>query len=143
MVNVTHLDIVSAEKAIFSGLVQTVTIMGQLGEMGIVAGHAPLLTVLVPGEVCVTKQDGTKEEFYVSGGMVEVQPHCVTVLADTAMLLEDITEDAVNKAKAHAEELREKQTLKSGVDYSLAAIELAQAIAEVRAIQKLRKKLRH
>jgi|SRR3990167_4003056 len=140
MTNVTHLDIVSAEKEIFSGLVQIVTVMGEMGELGIVAGHAPLLTVLAPGEVCVTKQDGSKEEFYVSGGMLEVQPYTVTVLADVAMRLDEITEEAISQAKQRAEELKTKQA-STGVDYNLAAMELAQAVAEVRAIQKLRKKL--
>ncbi|OGV27230.1 MAG: F0F1 ATP synthase subunit epsilon [Legionellales bacterium RIFCSPHIGHO2_12_FULL_37_14] len=140
MTNVTHLDIVSVEKEIFSGLVQIVTVMGEMGELGIVAGHAPLLTVLAPGEVCVTKQDGSKEEFYVSGGMLEVQPYTVTVLADVAMRLDEITEEAISQAKQRAEELKTKQA-STGVDYNLAAMELAQAVAEVRAIQKLRKKL--
>lgn len=143
MGNVTRLDIVSAEKAIFSGLVQVVTVVGQLGEIGIIPGHAPLLTVLAPGEVCVTKQDGSREEFYVSGGMLEVQPYAITVLADVAMRLEEITDEAVSDAKIRADELKAKQEGKAGVDYTLAAIELAQAAAEVRAIQKLRKKLRH
>lgn len=141
MANVTHVDIVSAEKEIFSGLAEMVVATGNMGEIGIVPGHAPLLTVLQPGEIRITKQDGTTEIYYVSGGMLEVQPYKVTVLADVVMRAEDLNEEAARAAKARAEELLANQ--QSEMDYSVAATELARAVAQIRAIQKLRKKLPH
>lgn len=139
MANMTHLDIVSAEKAIFSGLIEMVVATAELGEMGIIAGHAPLLTMLVPGEVRIVKQDGVEEVFYISGGMLEVQPYAVTVLADVVKRADELDEAAANEAKAHAEAQLAKQSAE--IDYSLAAAELAQAVAQIRAIHKLRKKL--
>ena len=101
----THLDIVSAEKEIFSGVVEMVVASGELGEIGINPGHAPLLTVLKPGEIRVTLQGGSEEVYYVSGGMLEVQPYYVTVLADTAERAENLDEAAALAAKARAEEM--------------------------------------
>ncbi|HHF7347522.1 TPA: F0F1 ATP synthase subunit epsilon [Legionella feeleii] len=138
MARTTHLDIVSAEQEIFSGVVEMVIATGELGEIGIVPGHAPLLTVLKPGEIRVTHQGGAQEIYYVSGGMLEVQPHYVTVLADTVERAEEIDEAAALAAKARAEEAITHKGAE--LDYSRAAAELARAVAQIRAIQKLRKK---
>ncbi|KTD76466.1 F0F1 ATP synthase subunit epsilon [Legionella waltersii] len=136
----THLDIVSAEREIFSGLVEMVVATGELGEVGIVPGHAPLLTVLRPGEIRLTLQGGAEEVYYVQGGMLEVQPHCVTVLADVVERADHLDEAAALSAKAKAEAAIAN---KSGeIDYSLAAAELARAVAQIRAIQKVRKKIK-
>lgn len=134
-----HLDIVSAENAIFSGVVEMVVATGELGELGIVPGHAPLLTILSPGEVRVTLQGGRQEIYYVSGGMLEVQPHTVTVLADVAERAEHLDEAAALAAKAQAEATLASKD--ADIDYSLAAAELARAAAQIRAIHKLRKNL--
>ncbi len=135
----THLDIVSAEREIFSGIVEMVVATGELGEIGISPGHAPLLTVLKPGEICLTLPGGKPEIYYVSGGMLEVQPHCVTVLADEVERAIDLDEAEALKAKARAEEaITNKNT---EVDYSRAVTELARAVAQIRAIKKVRKHL--
>ncbi len=139
MANVTHLDIVSAEKEIFSGLATMVIATGEMGEIGIIPGHAPLLSVLQPGEIRVTKQDGSEEIFYVSGGMLEIQPYTVTVLADVVMRAADLNEEAARAAKERAETMLNSEDM----DYSKAAAELARAVAQIRAIQKLRKKTHH
>lgn len=133
-----HLDIVSAEKEIFSGLVESVTVTGSLGELGIMLGHAPLLTGLQPGEVRIVKENGDVEIFYISGGFVEVQPNIVTILADIAERAADLDEAKALEAKRHAESLIEART--SDIEYSKALAELAQAAAQLRAIQKLRQK---
>lgn len=133
----TQLDIVSAEKEIFSGLVEMVVASAELGEIGITPGHAPLLTLLRPGEIRVTLQGGAKEIYYVSGGMLEVQPHQVTVLADAVERAADIDEAAALAAKARAEEAIANKN--SEMDYSLAAAELTRALAQIRILQKARK----
>ena len=135
----THLDIVSAENEIFSGIVEMVVATGEMGEIGIIPGHAPLLTVLKPGEIRVTKPGGEEEVYYVSGGMLEVQPYYVTVLADSAERAESLDEAAALAAKAKAEEAMNSKDTE--IDYSKAAAELARAVAQIRAIQKLRKKM--
>ncbi|WP_026069216.1 F0F1 ATP synthase subunit epsilon [Legionella tunisiensis] len=140
MARTTHLDIVSAEQEIFSGVVEMVVATGELGEIGIVPGHAPLLTILKPGEIRVTRQGGAQEIYYVSGGMLEVQPHYVTVLADTVERAEEIDEAAALAAKTRAEEAIANKGAE--LDYSRAAAELARAVAQIRAIQKLRKKIK-
>ena len=134
-----HLDIVSAEHAIFSGVVEMVVATGELGELGIVPGHAPLLTILSPGEVRVTLQGGKQEIYYVSGGMLEVQPYYATVLADVAERADHLDEAAALAAKAQAEAVIANKDAE--MDYSVAATELARAVAQIRAIHKLRKKL--
>lgn len=134
----THLDIVSAEKEIFSGVVEMVVATGELGEIGITPGHAPLLTVLKPGEIRVTLQGGAQEVYYVSGGMLEVQPYYVTVLADAVERADNLDEAAALAAKARAEEMIANKDAE--LDYTVAAAELARAVAQLRAIQKLRKK---
>lgn len=136
----THLDIVSAEQQIFSGVVEMVIATAELGEVGISPGHAPLLTVLKPGEIRVIKQGGEQELYYVSGGMLEVQPHCVTVLADVVERAEELDETAALAAKVRAEECIASKG--SEVDYAVAMGELARALAQIRLIQKLRKNLK-
>lgn len=136
----THLDIVSAEREIFSGIVEMVVATGDFGELGIVPGHAPLLTILKPGEIRVTLPGGHHEIYYVSGGMLEVQPHCVTVLADEVERADSLDEAAALAAKAKAEEAIANRGAE--FDYSLATSELARAIAQIRAIQKIKKNLK-
>ncbi|GBL06149.1 F0F1 ATP synthase subunit epsilon [Glaciecola sp. KUL10] len=138
MAMTVHLDVVSAETEIFSGLVETVQVTGSEGELGIYPGHAPLITGLQPGMVRVVKQDGVEELIYVAGGLLEVQPSSVTVLADTAVRADDLDEKAAEEAKQRAE----AHIAKGGADfdYAEAAIELAEAVAQLRLIQKIRKK---
>ncbi|MGQ3890857.1 F0F1 ATP synthase subunit epsilon [Legionella sp. CNM-4043-24] len=136
----THLDIVSAEQAIYSGVVEMVVATGELGEIGITPGHAPLLTVLKPGEIRVTLQGGAQEVYYVSGGMLEVQPYYVTVLADVVERADSLDEAAALAAKARAEE--EIANKNADVDYAMAATELARAVAQIRLIHKMRKHIK-
>ncbi len=136
----THVDIVSAEREIFSGIAEMVVATGELGEVGIVPGHAPFLTVLKPGEVRVTLPGGKEDIYYVSGGMLEVQPYVVTVLADAVERADNLDEAAAQAAKARAEEMISSKNAE--IDYSVAAAELAQAVAQIRAIQKTRKKMK-
>lgn len=140
MARTTHLDIVSAEHEIFSGAVEMIVATGELGEIGITAGHAPLLTVLKPGEVRVTLPNGGQEIYYVQGGMLEVQPDVVTVLADVAERAEHLDEAAALAAKSHAEAALANKG--GDIDYSVAATELARAVAQIRAIQKARKSIK-
>jgi F-type H+-transporting ATPase subunit epsilon len=132
-----HVDIVSAERSIYSGRAELVVAPLIEGEIGILPRHAPLLARLRPGEIRVKTQ--TEElEFYVSGGMLEVQPHVVSVLADTAVRARDLDEAAALKAKERAEEaLKNRQ---ADIDYARAQAELAEALAQLRAIQKLRER---
>jgi len=136
----THLDIVSAERSVFSGIVEMVVVTGLLGEMGIVPGHAPLLTALKPGEVRVTLPGGEDTIYYVSGGLLEVQPFCVTVLADEVERADSLDEAAAIQAKERA--LAAMANQEGEMDYSMAAIELARAMAQIRAIQKLRHQMK-
>lgn len=138
MAMTVHCDIVSAEKSIFSGLVEMVIASGELGELGVQYGHAPLLTNLIPGPVRIIKQDGEEEIFYVSGGFLEVQPNLVTILADTAVHADDIDEAAVAQAKEAAEQAITNQA--GEFDYSRAATELAELAAQIRAVNQLRKR---
>jgi len=137
----THIKIVSAEKEIFSGVAEMVFATGILGELGIAPGHSPLLTLLKPGLVRVKKTDTEEEVFYVSGGILEVQPTIVTVLADTADRAEDIDEAEAQEAKESA--ARHLATQKGEVDYATVARQLAEASARLHAIASLRKKLKH
>jgi F-type H+-transporting ATPase subunit epsilon len=132
------LDIVSAEKAIFSGNVEMIFVMGEMGELGIAPGHTPLLTSLKPGNIRAVLANQQEEVFYVSSGMLEVQPFVVTVLADTALRAKDIDEAAAVAAKEVAEQTLANQT--SDVDFARATTELAEAMAQIRAIQKLRER---
>ncbi len=134
-----HVDIVSAEAEIFSGTATMVFAPAVMGEVGILPRHAPLLTRLRPGEIRVIKADNEEETFYVSGGMLEIQPHSVTVLSDTALRAHDIDEAAALEAKTRAEQAM--QDRKSDVDYAQAERELAEAVAQLRALQNIRKKV--
>jgi F-type H+-transporting ATPase subunit epsilon len=134
-----HVDIVSAEREIFSGTANMVFAPAEMGEVGIMPRHTPLLTRLKPGEVRVQQPEGREDFFYVSGGLLEVQPHVVTVLADTAQRATDIDEAAALAAKERAEEAL--QNREGEMDYARAAAELAEAIAQLKAIERLRKKL--
>lgn len=134
-----HCDIVSAEENIFSGLVELVVAAGSQGDLGVAPGHAPLLTNLQPGPVRVIKQGGDEEVFYVSGGFIEVQPNTVTILADTAIRAHDLDEAAAEEARRQAQQALANQA--GDFDYSRATAELAAAVAQLRAIQQLRKKL--
>ena len=139
MAMTVHCDIVSAEEAIFSGLVEIIVASGASGELGILPGHAALMTALEPGPVRVKKQNGEEEIFYVSGGFLEVQPNSVTVLADTALRADSIDEAAALEAKKHAEQALENQS--GDFDYSRAASQLAESIAQIRTLQHIREKL--
>jgi len=139
MAMTVHVDIVSAETEIFSGLAEMVFAPAEMGEVGIAPQHTPLMTRLKPGEVRLKLPNNEEQFFYVSGGMLEVQPHVVTVLADTALRAKDIDEAAALKAKESAEKaLTDK---KSDIDIAEAQAELLQAVAQLRAIEHLRKKL--
>ncbi|MCE0493609.1 F0F1 ATP synthase subunit epsilon [Vibrio salinus] len=133
-----HLDVVSAEKKIFSGMVETFTVTGSEGELGIYHGHTPLLTAIKPGMVRIVKQHGHEEIIYVSGGMVEIQPGTSTVLADTAIRGEELDAAKAEEAKRHAEENIKQQ--QGGMDYAKAASELAKAIAQLRVIELVKKR---
>lgn len=136
-----HVDVVSAEAEIYSGLAEMVVIPARMGDVGIMPRHAPLLSPMKPGEVRVMKENGEEEAFYVSGGMLEVQPHTVTVLADTAIRAHDLDEAAALEAKHRAEKmLTDKQ---SDVDYAKAQAELAEAMAQLQALERLRKIAHH
>lgn len=135
-----HLDIVSAEAAIYSGLVEMIAVTGALGELGIFPGHTPLLTTLKPGIVRMQEQGGKEIVFYVSGGTLEVQPDLVTVLADTVERAENLDEASALEARKRAEKLLLEKTAK--LEYAKALAELAEAAAQLQAIKEFRKKLR-
>lgn len=135
-----ELDIVSAEASIFNGKVTFVAVTGAVGELGISPGHSPLLTALKPGQIRATLADGTEEVFYMSGGMLEVQPNMVSILADTAVRAEDLDEAAVIAAKQRAEKIVQQKV--EGIEYSKALSELAEAAAQLHAITTLRDKLK-
>jgi len=133
-----HVDVVSAEELIFSGLAEFVVLPGEGGELGILPGHMPLMTRIKPGAVRVKLPNQEAEElFFVAGGMLEVQPNLVTVLADTAIRGKDLDEAKALEAKRRAEEAMVDRS--SELDYARAQAELAEAIAQLAAIQKLRK----
>jgi F-type H+-transporting ATPase subunit epsilon len=139
MAMTVHCDIVSAEESLFSGLVEYVVAAGEEGDLGIWPHHAPLLTRLKPGPVRVKKQNGEEEVFYCSGGFLEVQPQVVTVLADTADRAENMDEAAAEQAREKAREALEGK--QSEMDYSKAAAQLAEALAQLRTIEQLKKKM--
>jgi F-type H+-transporting ATPase subunit epsilon len=132
-----RLNIASAEKEIFSGQVEMIFVTGEVGEMGIAPGHAPLLTSIKPGNVRALLPTKAEEIFYVSGGMLEVQPFVVTVLADTVLRAQNIDEAAALEAKERAEQILTAKVSK--LDFVRASAELAEALAQIRAIQRLRK----
>lgn len=132
-----HVDIVSAEAEIFSGLAEVVYAPAVQGEVGIMPRHTPFLSPLKPGEVRVHLGPNQEESFYISGGMLEVQPHLVTVLADTALRAKDIDEAAAMEAKQRAEKMLSDRNAE--IDYSRAHAELAEAMAQLQALDRLRK----
>ncbi len=133
-----HVDIVSAEAEIYSGLAEFVVVPAEMGEVGIYPRHAPLISRIKPGSVRVKVPDQAEENLiYVSGGILEVQPGVVTILSDTALRGADLDEARVLEAKRQAEEAMKDRT--SSMDYARAQAELAEAVAQLAAIQKLRK----
>ncbi len=133
-----HVDIVSAEDEIFSGIAQMLFAPAEMGEVGIAPRHAPLITKLLPGEVRVKISDKETHEYFVSGGILEVQPHIVTVLADTAIRAKDIDEAAALAAKAKAEEMLADKSGK--IDYAQAQAQLMEAMMQLRTLDRLRKR---
>lgn len=135
-----RLDIVSAEKQIFSGEAEMVFVSGEIGELGIAPGHSPLLTTLRPGYVRAILPDKTEEVFYISGGMLEVQPHITSVLADTVLRAADIDEAAAIAAKEQAEKTLAGKM--SEINFAEAAVQLAEAVAQIRALERIRKRVK-
>ncbi|MGR8931568.1 MAG: F0F1 ATP synthase subunit epsilon [Gammaproteobacteria bacterium] len=133
-----HVDIVSAEQEVFSGLAEMLFAPAEMGEVGIAPRHAPLITRLKPGEVRVKISDNESHAYFVSGGMLEVQPHVVTVLADTAIRAKDIDEAKALEAKARAEEMLRDKSGK--IDYAIAQAQLAEAVMQLRTLERLRKR---
>jgi len=131
-----HCDIVSAEEEIFSGLIEMMVATGDMGELGVTYGHAPLLTSLKPGPVRVVTQDGEEHVFYVSGGFLEVQPGVVSILADTAIRAHDVDEAAMEEARKEAEHALANQT--GDFDYGRASSQLAEAAAQLATLRKMR-----
>ncbi len=136
----THLNIVSAEREIFSGIVEMMVATCEEGEVGIVPGHAPFLAMLKPGEIRVKRPDDKEDLYYVSGGILEVQPYTITILADEVERADHLDEAAALEAKARAEAMLASKN--TDIDYSLVAIELARAVAQIRTIRKLRDRLK-
>ncbi|WP_341502557.1 F0F1 ATP synthase subunit epsilon [Gallaecimonas sp. GXIMD4217] len=132
-----HLDVVSAEKNIFSGRVESIQVTGEWGDLGIMAGHAPLLTALKPGMLRMVKQHGHEELLYLSGGVLEVQPGNVHILADTVIRAKDIDEAAAEEAKEAA--MKAISNPSADFDYAQAATELAKAMAQLRVVELLKK----
>lgn len=134
-------DIVSAEQEIFQGSAQMVIATGEMGELGITPRHAPLITRLKPGQVRLLLEGGEEQFFYISGGILEVQPNLVTVLADTAIRAADLDEAAAQKAKGEAE--RALANRADAMEIAQAQAQLAQAVAQLQALEKLRRSLKH
>jgi F-type H+-transporting ATPase subunit epsilon len=138
IVSTIHVDVVSAEASIFSGEAKFVALPGESGELGILPKHTPLITRIKPGAVRIEKADGSEEFVFVAGGILEVQPNVVTVLADTAIRGHDLDEAKANEAKQRAEEALRNND--SAIDYAAAQAELISAVAQLAAIRKLRRK---
>jgi len=136
-----HVDVVSAEESLFSGLATMIVVPGEMGELGIYPRHTPLMTRIKPGSVRIKRPDQQEELIYVSGGMLEVQPGVVTILADTAIRGGDLDEARAQEAKRAAEDTIKNRA--SDIDYAQAQAELAEAVAQLQAIQKLRKQAGH
>jgi F-type H+-transporting ATPase subunit epsilon len=141
MTHTIRVDIVSAEAEIFSGDATLVVATGELGELGIAPRHAPLITRLKPGHVDVVAASGERQQFYVSGGILEVQPQVVTILADTAMRAADLDEAAATAAKQEAETALANRG--DQLDVAEAQAKLAEAMAQLQALERLRKTLKH
>ncbi len=138
MAKTMQCHVVSAEESLYSGEVQMVIAAGDLGDLGITPGHAPLITTLKPGPVRLVFEDGSDELFYVSGGFLEVVPTQVTLLADTAERADNLDESAALQAQEEVKRLLAEQ--QADFDYSRAAVELAEAVARIRVIEQLRKR---
>ena len=141
MASTIRCDIVSAEEEIFHGEAQLVVATGEEGELGIVPRHAPLITRLKPGQVRVIAENGEEQFFYVSGGILEVQPQVVTVLTDTAIRAKDLDEAAARRAKDEAQRVLADRT--DAVEIAQAQVELAQAIAQLQTIERLGRQAKH
>ena len=136
MPNSVHCDIVSIKESIYSGSIEMLIAHGKAGDLGILPGHAPLLTQLNPGPVRVIREGGVEELLYVSGGVLEVQPHVVTVLADTAIRAADIDDAAALEARRAAQDALANQ--KSEMDTGAALAALAEVAGQLRTLQKLK-----
>ena len=134
-------NIVSAEREIFSGLATMVVVSGEIGELGIAPNHAPLITRIKPGQVRVLNGDSEEQHFYVSGGILEVQPDLITILSDTALRAADIDEAKALEAKAEAERLLAGRD--ASMEIAAAQQQLMQAVAQLQALERLRKNLKH
>lgn len=133
-----HVDIVSAEHSIYSGVAESLVVPAVMGEVGIYPRHTQLLTQLKPGEVRITTQGGGEEAIYVSGGILEVQPHVVTILSDTAVRAHDLDEAAALAAKEEAEQaINDRQ---GDMEVADAQAQLAEALAQLQTIQRMRMK---
>ncbi len=141
MTSTIRCDIVSAEEEIFHGEVQMVVATGELGELGIAPRHAPLITRLKPGKVVLTLANGDKLDLVVSGGILEVQPQVVSILADTAIRAENIDEEKAKAAKAEAERILAGRG--EAIEIAEAQAKLAEAMAQLQALERLRKNLKH
>lgn len=129
-------DVVSVKESIFSGTIKMLIAKGVGGELGIMPGHTPLITLLQPGPVRVQREDGSEEIIYVSGGVLEVQPHVITLLADSAIRADDLNEAQILEARKHAETLLANQSSELNTGAALAS--LAETAAQLRTLQKLR-----
>lgn len=138
MTTTIHVDVVSAEESIFSGEARFVALPGEAGELGIYPRHTPLITRIRPGTVRIEKADGTEEFVFVAGGLLEVQPNCVTVLSDTAIRGKDLDEAKATASKALAEEAL--KNAKTDIDIAMAQSELAVMAAQIAALRKYRQK---
>ena len=136
--NTLHVDVVSAEESIFSGQARFVALPGEAGELGILPKHTPLITRIKPGSVRIEMADGSEEFVFVAGGILEVQPNCVTVLSDTAIRGRDLDDQKAQEAKAAAEEAL--KNAKSEIDLARAQSELAIMAAQIAALRKFRQK---
>jgi F-type H+-transporting ATPase subunit epsilon len=138
MAMTVHCDIVSAEESLYSGLVEMIVAAGTEGDLGIMPGHAPLLTRLKPGPVRIVKQNGSEEIYYVTGGFLEVQPNLVTILADTAVRAEDVDTAAAEESKQKAKEALDGNNAE--LDSGRAMALLAESLAQLRTVEQLKKK---
>ena len=141
MASTIRCDIVSAEEEIFHGEAQMVVATGEEGELGIAPRHAALITRLKPGQVRVLRENGEELFFYVSGGILEVQPNVVTVLADTALRAKDLDEAAAKRAKEEAERMLANRT--DALEVAQAQAQLSQAVAQLQALERLRRTMKH
>ena len=136
--NTIHVDVVSAEESIFSGEARFVAVPGESGELGIYPRHTPLITRIKAGSVRIQNADGSEEFVFVAGGIIEVQPNCVTVLSDTAIRGKDLDEEKANEARASAQEAL--KNAKSEIDLAIAQSELSTLVAQIAALRRFQHK---